>query len=234
MATPQAQRELTPDERQSLEEWIEDFNRRPEQFVRIALPDAAGNIRVEMEVLDALGWFASCLLVKRGDDLIAADFRVFPGTLERRHIAATPVGEWDPADPVPGVGATARVLRKVSLAQLVERGANAIYTATRSGRLEPGPLAVAKPTLRTGRGGTPDLEYLPYAQRYDAKKALPIPSSKPLVEIADDLGNGFKRETVRDLIHKCRSRGLLTPSGRLTDYALALAAGEVEDRRGRS
>ena len=97
-------------------------------------------------------------------------------------------------------------------------------------------IAKAQPATakRTGRRGTPDDYYLPYAQMYHQVKSQG--SGKPVADVhlllrkaerEHKLPSGLYAPTgrgvVRDLIHQCRVRGLLSTDGRLTAKALELA-----------
>jgi hypothetical protein len=112
------------------------------------------------------------------------------------------------------------------------RGEGAAVTRGSLGRPSgPHPVAHAFTTTMTsrtrpGRRGHDDAYYLPIAARY--VELIEQGVRKPVDQIADERGD--RPTQVRDLVHQCRTRGLLTrgtrgrPSGTLTEKALRLLA----------
>lgn len=171
-----------------------------------------------VDVPAAAGWLAEGRFRFADDDLV---------------LVGLDVRVWRPsiADP-PGI--TARLLRSVPLAELHAKAragaaewfkavppgtpADFLDFATRAGR--PG---------RPGRAGRDDLELLPWAVRYADKVAGG--STAPVAELADE--HGLTRARVRDLVHECRRRELLSGGarGRSSGGLTAKATNLIEQRR---
>ncbi len=200
-----------------------------------------GAFRTEAPVEGSPGWFMSCLFTQKGEELVAAELRIFPGTAERRfrRRGAAEVGEWDPKDEVPGKGVSGKLLRAggVSVADIefhARTAVDAAVDARSKGTIRVKPsdqgaleasirAAKAKPPRsRTGRRGTPDEDYLPLAELRDKTY-----SKRPNVEIGERVGE--TPEWVRDHLYECRRRGLLDKNNRLTNKARAMK--EELDRR---
>lgn len=214
---------------EALMAWVDMVNRTMEREHLVG-PEAGG-LRFEMPIAEAPGWRVSWLVVERDGERLLADLRVFAGAPVR---SGGRVGTWDPTYPVPAPGVTAKLLRLVSVAELSELAGAAIYDRANPGASEDvsqslkdvaTKLSPTSTARRTGRKGTPDEDYLVFAQLYHQAKARP--SKTPVRDVANQLG-WATRDKVRDLIHQCRVRGLLTADGRLTNYALELAAGQAK------
>ena len=84
---------------------------------------------------------------------------------------------------------------------------------------------------RPGRRGRPDSAYLPIAVRY--AQLVEAGDKAPIRTMAAEMGR--VRQQVRDLVRRCRDRGLLTKGerglaeGKLTDKAIELLRQEGTD-----
>ena len=188
------------------------------------------------------GWYVcASFAITAAHHLELAEVKVFPGGRRERfrqgRVGHLPdPGVWadspkalplDLEGVAPG-GITARLLREIRVNDLL-KNALALVAQVAGWNVPHSGLAQGLgelPVDRPGRAGRDDRFYIPWALRYDQKVAEG--SRKPVSELAQEGGFG-SRDSVRDVIHECRVRQLLTkaapgrPGGRLTAKARALA-----------
>ncbi len=180
---------------------------------------------------------------------VIAELRVFPEHSRPRQFGQATPGRWSGellgmAAEAPEGGLPARVLRRVRLT-VHRRYANRVLRdwakrgVLRSlagdelpsvdlPRDRPRPQQKVKlPGRRPGRQPGPDLPLAQFAKEYVV--ALESGSRRPVVNVA--ARHRMRPQQVRDLIHRARTRGLLTPSSRgasgggLTERAMTLLGG---------
>jgi hypothetical protein len=195
---------------------------------------------VEVPVGD--GWVAAYRIVPKGGRPVVGEVRVFPA--ERRREVA---GRWSERGPaVPDDGVPGRVLRELRLKDPHTRfpellrswedqhGEAATHRVFRRFGFSRRARTVPR---RPGRAGRPEDFYLAwavaYADRIRAGSRSPIKdlARRPPVRIEGYVSRGgptVAAGTVRDIVHRARTRGLLTESpvgragGELTAKAMRL------------
>jgi hypothetical protein len=198
--------------------------------------DAHREIWVEQPV--ERGWIGAYRLIAKAGRLVVAEVRLLPDTGEGS-------GRWsEEASDVVSEGVPARALRALSPTIPQKRFARFLR------QIEKDYPRIAKQLLgghgihlrsqiarrRPGRGGRPDSYYLIWAQAYVER--LAAGSRRPIKDLAErppraikgyvSTGDRVSEATVRDIIHECRERGLLTPApkgrpgGELTAKAMRM------------
>lgn len=183
-----------------------------------------------MEIPDEAspGWTVTARIVEQGDSYAVAEVRIHPNRtrlLSRRD--STP-GQWEPRDPVPQGGLTARQFHDVRLGRVmaiwrrwlemtraqppfpIELTRQPLDVSGEIGRqLHPRPLLdlpTEKPTPGPGRPRRTDAAFLPLAEDY----ALLAAESDPHIikTLADHYGTSVPH--VSTLVQEARRRGLLS------------------------
>jgi hypothetical protein len=184
------------------------------------------------------GWVAAYRVMAKGDRLVIAEVRLLP------HEPTSGPGRWsEDASKVSGEGVPGKALGGLRLSVPRERFGDLLRRLkgdSTFGRVLLASFSVPQQATvarrRPGRAGRPDAYYLPwvvaYVQRLAKGSPRPIKdlAEKPPARISGYVSDGdrISKETVSDLIHQARKRGLLTPSpigrpgGELTAKAKAL------------
>lgn len=225
---------------------------RPSTFQRTAVDGVGVAQVVEAWIEIPVGdWIVAYRLVNDRGTPVVGELRLFPAEGARPG-----PGQWSgellgPEARVPRGGITARVLRRIRvraylrvMTEVVRRlRAAAPKLAQRLGWATPAePAAEARPGSRRGRKGRPPEFYAAIARDYVA--AVARGSWRPVVDVATR--RRLRVTTVRDMIRRARSLGLLTLNGpglrggALTPRADALLRrprrrrGRTRRRRGRA
>jgi hypothetical protein len=186
--------------------------------------------------------------------LIAVEFRIFPAAWLNETVPPDApawldempkpeIGTWGMFESGPHdvEGLTTTKVRRASVAtarkdarKIIEKFADK-YPETSAPRGliamgwdAPARAAIDDLTRRPGRAGRPDSAYLPIAERY--VQLLDEGNTKPIKTLAEELN--FKPEQVRDLVRRCRDRGLLTkiPKPETSRRGAGVAGGELTDK----
>jgi hypothetical protein len=176
--------------------------------------------------------------------LIAVELRIFPAAWLDED-PEPEIGTWGMFESAPHdvEGLTTTKVRRASVAT-ARKDARAIIktfadrypgTSPMRGLTEMGwdapvraAAAIDNLTRRLGRAGRPDSAYLPIAVRY--VQLLHEGDTKPIKTLAKELG--LRPEQVRDLVRRCRDRGLLTkiPRHPTSRRGAGVAGGELTDK----
>lgn len=180
------------------------------------------------------GWTVAARMITREGRPDVAEMRIFPTPKTADAAAADrALGSWDQDDTTVPVGGLSAVLRGVPLTVLKEREHQ---VAQELGLVE---AILDQPLPRTprrpGRKGHSIEEDAQFAAIY--VKELAQGQKGVRARVAARMGTGYTADYVRKRIHRCRGRGLLTPTtggragGALTPLALAALRRRAEGSR---